>query len=288
MVNNQIGFTTDAAVSRSSPYCTDVARSSASPIFHVNGDDPESVVKCAKMAMRYRQQFGTDTVVDMLCFRRYGHNEGDEPMFTQPMMYKVINKKMKNNDVVVENYKKKLLAEKVLTETEIKEMEHRIRTMMSDNYELSANKEDIEAELKAEWLGNNWVGIKGKDADDIGQEVTGISKDTALYIADSLSPAKFPPNLAVHRKLKKILDDRAHAVLHDDGIVGHIDWGTAEQLAYASLLLEGVHVRVSGQDCERGTFSHRHCVIHDQEIDEKEEIEKVCYFMGCLSSWVGA
>lgn len=275
VVNNQIGFTTDAAVSRSSPYCTDVARSTASPIFHVNGDDPEAVTKCAKMAMRFRQQFSADTVVDMLCFRRYGHNEGDEPMFTQPMMYKVINKKVKDKDVVVENYKKKLLNEKVLTENEIKDLENKIRTMMSDNYELSANKDDIEKELEADWLGNNWVGIKGKDADDIEQAPTGISRDTALYIADALSVTNFPPDLAVHRKLKKILTDRANSVLHDDGgITKNIDWGTAEQLAYASLLLEGTHVRVSGQDCERGTFSHRHCVIHDQEIDEKEQEEQ--------------
>ena len=135
-----------------------------------------------------------------------------------------------------------------------------------------ANRDDIEAELKAEWLGNNWVGIKGRDGE---QTPTGISKDTALYIADALSPARFPPSLAVHRKLKKILDDRAHSVLHSEtGAAGGIDWGGAEQMAYASLLLEGIHVRVSGQDVERGTFSHRHAVVHDQDIDEQENEEQ--------------
>merc|ERR1719206_403733 len=130
VVNNQIGFTTDAQVSRSTPYCTDVAKSVASPIFHVNGDDPEAVTKSAKMAMRFRQQFSADTVIDMLCFRRYGHNEGDEPMFTQPQMYNVINKKMAAKDIVVDKYKKKLLAEGVLDEAGIREMEQRIRGIL--------------------------------------------------------------------------------------------------------------------------------------------------------------
>ena len=269
IVNNQIGFTTDAYASRSSPYCTDVARSVASPILHVNGDDPEAVAKCAKIAMRNRQQFKADAVVDMLCFRRYGHNEGDEPMFTQPLMYKVINKKVKEKNVVTENYKKKLMTENVLTETEIKEIQNKIRTIMSDNYELSANREDIENELRADWLGANWSDIKGK-GDDISQwDTTSITKDTALYIADAISPSNFPEKFTIHRKLKKILDDRSNSVLHDDG---SIDWGTAETLAYGALLLEGVHVRISGQDCERGTFSHRHAVVHDQDIDEDELI----------------
>ena len=271
VVNNQIGFTTDAYASRSSPYCTDVARSVASPILHVNGDDPEAVSKCAKIAMRFRNEFSADTVIDMLCFRRYGHNEGDEPMFTQPYMYKVINNKVKNKDVVMENYKKKLLAENVLTENEIKDIQNKIRTIMSDNYELSANKEDIESELRADWLGANWTDIKGKGHDNVSQwDTTSITKDTALYIADAISPSNFPEGFSMHRKLKKILDDRSNSVLHDDG---SMDWGTAETLAYASLLLEGIHVRISGQDCERGTFSHRHAVVHDQEVDEKEAAE---------------
>jgi len=255
VVNNQIGFTTDAQVSRSTPYCTDVGKAAAAPILHVNGDDPEAVVKCAKMAMRFRQQFSSDTIIDMLCFRRYGHNEGDEPMFTQPQMYKVITEKMAAKDVVVEKYKKKLLAENVLDEAGIREMEQRIREILSDNYERSANAKDVEAELKADWMGANWSGLTTEKA-----KSTAISRDTACYVADALSPSALPEDFVVHKKLNKILGDRANSVVNDNAI----DWGTAEQLAYGSLLLDGVHVRISGQDVERGTFSHRHCVVHDQ------------------------
>ena len=136
-----------------------MARSAASPILHVNGDDPEAVVKAAKMAMRFRQRFGADTVLDMLCFRRYGHNEGDEPMFTQPHMYKVIADKVARNDVVVEKYKKKLVSEGVVDAAGIAEMEHRVGAIMSDNYEMSGNRADVESELKADWMGANWSNI---------------------------------------------------------------------------------------------------------------------------------
>eukprot|EP00484_Ammonia_sp_Unknown_P029358 CAMPEP_0197031134 /NCGR_PEP_ID=MMETSP1384-20130603/10224_1 /TAXON_ID=29189 /ORGANISM="Ammonia sp." /LENGTH=1058 /DNA_ID=CAMNT_0042460619 /DNA_START=34 /DNA_END=3210 /DNA_ORIENTATION=+ len=268
IVNNQIGFTTDAYDSRSSPYCTDVARSVAAPILHVNGDDAEAVTKCAKIAVRYRQEFASDAVVDMLCFRRYGHNEGDEPMFTQPTMYRVINDKMKSKQVVTESYKAKLVNEdKILNENEIKDIQNKIRSIMSDNYELSANKEDIEAELRADWLGANWSDIMSSLSED-----TSIDEETAHYIANSVHPDSFPDGFAVHRKLVKILKERSESVLHGDAQSHGIDWGTAEMLAYASLLLEGVHVRVSGQDCERGTFSHRHAVVHDQEVYKKKYI----------------
>merc|ERR1711920_347018 len=183
-------------------------------------------------------------------------------------MYKVINQKVKNKDVVCENYKNKLLKEGVLTENELKDIQNKIRTLMSDAYELSAHL--TESELTPHWLGSNWAGLKGKDAQEIKEWDTSITKERAQYIADAISPSNFPQNVQVHKKLKNILDERSNSVLHSNGI---IDWGTAEQLAYGSLLLEGNHVRVSGQDCERGTFSHRHCVIHDQEIDETEHYE---------------
>eukprot|EP01083_Nonionella_stella_P010987 31223_1 len=261
VVNNQIGFTTDTKVSRSSPYCTDVARSVASPILHVNGDDPEAVTKCAKIAMRYRQQFKADTVIDMLCFRRYGHNEGDEPMFTQPQMYKVINDKVKKKDIVCEKYKNQLINDGILRAEEVVNIQTKIRNIMNDNYELSANKDDIESELRADWLGANWSDINMNNASDT---TTAITKQTAAYIASSIAPSNFPDTFTIHRKLKKILTQRSDSVLHSDG---RIDWGTAEQLVYGSLLLEGYHVRISGQDVERGTFSHRHCVVHDQDSD---------------------
>eukprot|EP01083_Nonionella_stella_P271136 918525_1 len=144
---------------------------------------------------------------------------------------------------------------------------------MSDNYELSANKQDIETELRADWLGANWSNIKGKHDKDISEwNTTSISKETALYIADSISPDNVPEGFTVHRKLKKILTDRSNSVLHNNGKNSNIDWGTCEQLAFGSLLLEGIHVRVSGQDCERGTFSHRHCVIRDQSINEESNM----------------
>eukprot|EP00485_Elphidium_margaritaceum_P019177 CAMPEP_0202730768 /NCGR_PEP_ID=MMETSP1385-20130828/186803_1 /ASSEMBLY_ACC=CAM_ASM_000861 /TAXON_ID=933848 /ORGANISM="Elphidium margaritaceum" /LENGTH=1108 /DNA_ID=CAMNT_0049397047 /DNA_START=48 /DNA_END=3374 /DNA_ORIENTATION=+ len=258
IVNNQIGFTTDAYDSRSSPYCTDVARSVAAPILHVNGDDPEAVTKSAKIAVRYRQRFKCDAIVDMLCFRRYGHNEGDEPMFTQPTMYKVIGDKIKSDAVVTGAYKQQLIAQQVLTETEVRELELKIRSLMSEAYEASGNKPDIESELRADWLGKNWAQIA-----TLAGSRTAIDVETARYIAESCAPSNFPPQFSVHRKLAKILTERAQSVLQENDAAA-IDWGTGEQLAYGSLLLEGVHVRVSGQDCERGTFSHRHCVVHDQ------------------------
>ena len=264
VVNNQIGFTTDAFESRSSPYCTDVGRSIASPIFHVNGDSPEDVVRCARIATQFRQKFKKDAIVDMLCFRRYGHNEGDEPMYTQPLMYNVINNKMKNKDTVIENYKKQLLKEGVITENDIKNMEQNIIDELSRAYKASESvKQD---ELVIDWMGKNWKDMKGVDKlAESDTYTTGISKDTVNKIINVYK--NMPDNFTVHRKLKNILNKRWESM--ENGT--EIDWGTAETMAYGSLLLDGIHVRISGQDCERGTFSHRHAVIHEQKHVSSDE-----------------
>ncbi|ETO35126.1 hypothetical protein RFI_01949 [Reticulomyxa filosa] len=246
IVNNQIGFTTDSYAARSSPYCTDVARSIASPIFHVNGDDAEAVVRCAKMAVRYRQTFKTDAVVDMLCFRRYGHNEGDEPAFTQPFMYRTIQEK--------------LISDKVVTTEEIKGMEDRIVGILNDAYEKSVSyKEGV-----PDWLGQNWQKINRKK---VGIALTAL-----------------PEGFTVHRNLKKILEKKKQSIEEGDGI----DWGTGEALAFGSLLLEGYHVRLSGQDTERGTFSHRHAVIHEQQnvsAQERPQYRPLCHIPGATGEF---
>jgi 2-oxoglutarate dehydrogenase E1 component len=256
IVNNQIGFTTYPRYSRSSPYPSDVAKMIAAPIFHVNGDDPEAVVFAAKVAIEYRQQFHRPVVVDMFCYRRFGHNEGDEPMFTQPLMYK----KIRSHPSTVEIYAKKLIAESVITEGEVEKMKADWRARLDAEYEASTGYRAN----KADWLDGRWAGLKtGGDVEDARRGNTGVSLDTLHEIGQKIT--QVPADFRVHRTIQRFLDQRRKSIETGTGI----DWATGEALAFCTLLREGQSVRLSGQDSERGTFSQRHSVLVDQETEAR-------------------
>ncbi len=252
VVNNQIGFTTSPRNSRSSPYPSDVALMVQAPIFHVNGDDPEAVVFAAKVAAEYRQKFNKDVVVDMFCYRRFGHNEGDDPTFTQPVMYAKIRALNSTREI----YAARLIAEGVIdqagVDAEVSKFEQFLDT------EFDAGK-DFEAK-KADWLDGHWTGIGQPDGDERRGE-TGIPLETLKGYGARLTT---PPNsVDVHKTLKRVLDGRREAI--ESG--RNLDWATAESLAFAGLLDEGFPVRLSGQDSQRGTFSQRHAAIVDQTTE---------------------
>lgn len=255
VVNNQIGFTTDPRFSRSSPYCTDVARVVNAPIFHVNGDDPEAVVFVSKIAADYRHEFGSDVVIDLVSYRKNGHNEIDEPMFTQPLMYKRISKMR----TAMVKYGEELINAGVVTNEEYQEEISRYDKILDESMEAGKR---ISQMHNADWLDSPWEGffVEG-GADRMRPPLTGIEEDSINHIlskVSSISVQDFVP----HPGIKRILKARA-----DMAKVRSVDWAMAESVAFGSLLKEGVHVRLSGQDVERGTFSHRHHVLHDQNID---------------------
>src|SRR5450631_2757468 len=252
IVNNQIGFTTYPRYSRSSPYPSDVAKMIDAPIFHVNGDDPEAVVFAAKVAIEFRQKFHKPVVIDMFCYRRHGHNEGDEPMFTQPVMYK----KIAAHPGTVEIYSKRLVAEGVMTEGEVEKAKADWRARLDAELEAGAGYKPN----KADWLDGKWAGFKSADQEeDARRGVTGV--DVAVLRDIGRKITKVPDGFRVHRTIQRFLDNRAKAI--DTGV--GLDWATGEALAFCTLLQEGHHVRLSGQDSERGTFSQRHSVLIDQE-----------------------
>jgi len=256
IVNNQIGFTTYPRYSRSSPYPSDVAKMIEALIFHVNGDDPEAVVFAAKVATEYRQQFQKPVVIDMWCYRRFGHNEGDEPAFTQPVMYK----KIRSHASTLEIYGKKLTAEGVVTEGEIDKMRADWRARLDAEFEAAQGYKPN----KADWLDGRWSGLKAKvEADDARRGNTGLPAELLREIGEKIT--KVPDGFRVHRTVQRFLENRAKAIQTGKGI----DWATAEALAFCSLLKEGNPVRLSGQDSERGTFSQRHSVLFDQETEER-------------------
>ncbi|WP_262271970.1 2-oxoglutarate dehydrogenase E1 component [Microvirga yunnanensis] len=257
IINNQIGFTTDPRFSRSSPYPSDVAKMVEAPIFHVNGDDPEAVVFAAKVAAEYRQRFQKPVVIDMFCYRRFGHNEGDEPAFTQPLMYR----KIRSHPAIVELYSKKLVAEGVVTEAEVEEMKSSWRSKLDAEFEIAANYKPN----KADWLDGRWSGLKAvrEDQDDPRRGQTGVSAETLQQIGKALTT--IPEGFHLHRTIQRFLDNRKKMMETGEGL----DWAMAEALAFGSLLLEGHRVRLSGQDVERGTFSQRHSVLTDQENEER-------------------
>jgi 2-oxoglutarate dehydrogenase E1 component len=257
IINNQIGFTTDPRFSRSSPYPSDVAKMVEAPIFHVNGDDPEAVVFAAKVATEYRQKFQKPVVIDMFCYRRFGHNEGDEPAFTQPLMYR----KIRSHPSILELYSKKLLAEGTVTEADIDEMKSAWRSKLDTEFDIATSYKPN----KADWLDGRWAGLKAvrEDADDPRRGQTGVSVETLKDIAKALTSV--PGGFHVHRTIQRFLDNRKKMIETGEGI----DWAMAEALAFGSLLLEGHRVRLSGQDVERGTFSQRHSVLTDQENEER-------------------
>src|SRR6202034_27541 len=252
IVNNQIGFTTYPRYSRSSPYPSDVAKLIEAPIFHVNGDDPEAVVFCAKVAIEYRQKFHKPVVIDMFCYRRFGHNEGDEPSFTQPIMYRLI----RSHPTTLQIYANKLIADGVVIQDEVDKMRAEWRQRLEAEFEAgqsySANK--------ADWLDGRWAGFKAaRDiSDDDRRGKTGFDLAQLRLIGDRITAT--PEGFNVHKTISRFLENRRAAIRSGDGI----DWSTAEALAFGTLLDEGFVVRLSGQDSERGTFSTRHSVLIDQ------------------------
>ena len=256
IVNNQIGFTTAPHWSRSSPYPSDVAKMIEAPIFHVNGDDPEAVVYAAKIAIEFRQRFKKPVVIDMFCYRRFGHNETDEPMFTQPLMYK----KIATHQTVVTLYGQRLVNETVITAEEFDAMKADYRKGLDDS--LSA-VESFRAN-KADWLDGRWAGLKAaKDHEEPRKGMTGVPVAKLREIGAKIT--KVPKTFKLHKTMQRVLDARKKMMEDGSGL----DWAMGEALAFGSLLQEGYPVRLSGQDVQRGTFSQRHAVVVDQETDKR-------------------
>ena len=255
IINNQIGFTTSPAYSRSSPYCTDVAKIVMAPIFHVNADDPESVVHVSRIATEFRQKFSADAVIDIIGYRRYGHNEGDEPSFTQPIMYK----KISNHPFVTKIYSEKLISENKMTSEEAKNIYDKRNAFLEQEFQAGNNY----LPNKADWLEGKWSGLKKAPGLEERRGRTGVQIDKIRAVGNVMTSV--PKNFEVHRKLQRVLDNRKKSL--DEGT--NIDWSTAEQLAFGTLLVEGNPVRLSGQDCGRGTFSQRHAVFIDQNSEER-------------------
>eukprot|EP00759_Apiculatamorpha_spiralis_P045403 PhF_6_TR42169/c0_g1_i1/m.63758/K00164/OGDH, sucA; 2-oxoglutarate dehydrogenase E1 component len=254
VVNNQIGFTTDPKKSRSSPYCTDLGRVFGCPIFHVNGDCPEEVARVFKLATEWRTKFKSSVIIDLICYRRYGHNETDEPMFTQPLMYKAI----KEHPSILTKYSRELIAQGVLKSEEFDALKTRINDSLRSSLQNASNY----TFKKSEWFESYWTGFK-KQAHVFGEHnPTQLSADRYAELAKSV--CLVPERIKMHPTLKRVLDHRNQCLLKGTDL----DWGAAEALAFGSLLKEGIHIRLSGQDVERGTFSHRHAVVHDQVTDE--------------------
>ena len=254
IVNNQIGFTTSPHYSRSSPYPTDVAKMVMAPIFHVNGDDPEAVVHAARIAIEFRQAFGTDVVLDMFCYRRFGHNEGDEPMFTQPLMYKTIGKHPTTRAI----YADKLVAEGIMSAPEVQAVVDERIAYLDAEFEAGTSYRPN----KADWLEGSWSGMRTAHGVERRGE-TAVDIDTLRRIGESMTTV--PEHMTLNPKLTRIVETRASRISEGEGL----DWATAEHLAFGSLLLEGDMVRLSGQDSCRGTFSQRHAVLVDQATEER-------------------
>ncbi len=254
VINNQIGFTTNPTDSRSSTYCTDAAKMIDAPIFHVNGDDPEAVVFVMQLALKYRQRFSNDVVVDMVCYRRFGHNEADEPAFTQPIMYK----KIKNRRSVLKIYTQQLLDQGDITKSEVKAIvtEHKLR--LQTHFTDHTNKVSSDPQNRAYDV--RWLGLDNKYSHEPVD--TSVSKDNLLKIAKTLTSV--PSGIQINPKIERQLVDKADSI-PDEGVV---DWSFAESLAFGSLLLENIPIRLSGQDSDRGTFSQRHTTWQDIETAE--------------------
>ncbi len=254
VINNQIGFTTMPKFSRSGPYSTDVAKMLAAPIFHVNGDDPEAVVHVARIATEFRQKFKRDVVIDMYCYRRFGHNEGDEPAFTQPLMYKQIAQQKTAREI----YAAQLVAEKVLSADEAQAMVDENTKELDDAFEATKTYRPNEADF----LGGAWEGMHVAP-DGARRGETAISDDTLQAVGKVLTAV--PDGFNINKKLQRVLDAKTEMLESGEGF----DWAMGEALAFGSLLEHGFDVRLSGQDVGRGTFSHRHAIWYDQENENK-------------------
>jgi len=251
VVNNQVGFTTDPRSTRSSPYCTDVAKAIQAPIFHVNGDDIEAVARVCHLAAKWRMRFKRDVVIDIVCYRKFGHNELDQPMFTQPQMYTNIARMTP----VWKKYSSQLIAEGVVTAEEVDTMSKGVMAMMSERLEASKTYQT----QKSDWLAHNWSGMLPPNVEAKFHD-TGVELATLEKVGGAITT--LPETFTPHRMVGKIYQQRNDMITSGK----QVDWALAEQLAWGTLLLEGNHVRISGQDVERGTFSHRHCVVHDQKV----------------------
>mmetsp|Transcript_64204 Transcript_64204/g.152149 ORF Transcript_64204/g.152149 Transcript_64204/m.152149 type:complete len:1045 (+) Transcript_64204:26-3160(+) len=256
IVNNQIGFTTDPRFARTSPYCTDVAKTVAAPIFHVNADDLEAVCWVCRQAAEFRQTFGKDVIIDIVGYRRYGHNEVDEPSFTQPIMYQHIAK----TKPILQKFQEEAMAKGMLSQEDIDREEKVVNTIFEEAFEKSRNPDPTKA--KPLWFESSWQGFKSQFEQSI-EQVTGLPRATLLQLGDKIS--SYPKDFNIHKGLARVMANKKNMFATGEGI----DWATAEALAFGSLLSEKVHVRLSGQDVERGTFSHRHAVLHDQINESK-------------------
>ena len=254
VINNQIGFTTMPQYGRSAPYCTEIAKMVQAPIFHVNGDDPEAVVHVCRLATEFRNKFKVDVVVDMFCYRRSGHNEADEPSFTQPLMYKAIKKQITTR----KKYEKKLIENNTLSEEESRDIVDSFKNFLDKEFESTKNYKPN----KVDWLEGTWTGLSTATF-DARRGKTSVKEKTLINVAKKIH--EIPVDFNAHRRIKKIYGDRLASVINGKGI----DWATSESLALATLLDEGYGVRISGQDVGRGTFSHRHGVLYDQENENR-------------------
>ncbi len=254
VVNNQIGFTTAPSFSRSSPYPTDIALMVEAPIFHVNGDDPEAVVHAARVATEYRQTFHKDVVLDIFCYRRFGHNEGDEPMFTNPAMYNQIKK----HKTTLQLYTERLVKDGLIPEGEIEDMKAAFQAKLNEEFEAGRNFKPN----KADWLDGRWSGLD-RDTADYQAGQTSIKPETLAEVGAALT--RVPEGFDAHKTVLRQLE--AKKKMFETG--AGFDWATAEALAFGSLVTEGFPVRLSGQDCTRGTFSQRHSAFIDQSTEER-------------------
>ena len=257
VINNQVGFTTSPQFARSSPYPSDIAKSVQAPILHVNGDDPEAVTFCCKLAIEYRQKFNRDIVIDMWCYRRFGHNEGDEPSFTQPLMYAAI----KQHPPISEIYGRKLVAEGVVDQAWIDKATSDFTALLEQEFAAGASY----LPNKADWFEGRWRGLNLPGEPVLGRRNTATALTDELYESVARALTTVPDGLNIHKTLARIIEAKKQALDSGEGI----DWATAEGLAFGSLLAEGNSVRLSGQDSGRGTFSQRHAVWLDQQSGDK-------------------
>ncbi len=256
VINNQVGFTTNYLDGRSSTYCTDVAKVVLSPVFHVNGDDVEALVYVCRLAMEFRQRFHRNVFIDILCYRKYGHNEGDEPRFTQPLLYKAIAAHPNGREI----YIKQLIQEGSISAEVAKDMEVSLKKILQEK--LDEAKQTEKAKVTS-FLEGNWKGMKMADADAFDKSPdTSVDKKTFLDIAQKTTT--LPKDKKVFTKIQKVFDDRAGMIASDN-----YDWAMGELMAYATLINEGHNVRFSGQDVERGTFSHRHAVVKFEDSEDE-------------------
>ncbi|QKX02213.1 2-oxoglutarate dehydrogenase E1 component [Wolbachia endosymbiont of Dirofilaria (Dirofilaria) immitis] len=257
IINNQVGFTANPCCTRSSFYCTDIIKSIEAPVFHVSGDNPEAVSFVTSLAMEYRQKFKKDVIIDIICYRKYGHNEGDEPNLTQPLMYKVISKHKTPGTL----YEEKLTAEKVLNSNEVNRLRNEFRAKLDKSFTESV----AYTPKKADWFSGIWSKLRRAKLNDLNEYYTdsGVPPDKLKKLGVRIN-SNIPNSFNINNKIRKILNVRIDSI--NSG--SNIDWAMAESLAFASLLTEGIEVRLSGQDSSRGTFSHRHSRLIDQITEE--------------------